>query len=94
MERAIAIQMRHVPSGNGIVERCHRTVKRIAARKGCSVQEAVYWYNLVRQDDSSASSAPANQVHCYEMRVQGVDCALLRRIAMLVAPSLLETPCG
>ena len=66
----------YVPSGNGIVERCHRTVKRIAARKGCSVQEAVYWYNLAPQDDSSPSSAPANQVHRYEVRVRGVDVCL------------------
>ena len=63
----------YVPAGNGIVERCHRSVKRIAARKGCSVQEAVYWYNLAPLDDSSAASAPANQVYCYEVRVRGVD---------------------
>ena len=63
----------YAPSGNGIVERCHRTVKRIAARKGCSLQEAVYWYNLAPQDDVSASTAPANQVYRYEVRVSGVD---------------------
>ena len=30
------------PSGNGIVERSYRTVKTIAARKNCSILEAVY----------------------------------------------------
>ena len=28
----------HVPSGNGVSERCHRSIKTIAARKRCSVQ--------------------------------------------------------
>lgn len=63
----------YVPAGNGIVERCHRSVKRIAARKSCSVQEAVYWYNLAPLDDLSATLAPANQIHRYEVRVRGVD---------------------
>ncbi|OUC49314.1 integrase core domain protein, partial [Trichinella nativa] len=35
----------YAPSGNGIAERCHRSVKVIAARKNCSVEEAVYLYN-------------------------------------------------
>ena len=30
------------PSGNGIVERSHRTVKTITTRKNCSILEAVY----------------------------------------------------
>ena len=30
----------------GIVERSHRTVKTIAARKNCSILEAVYWHNI------------------------------------------------
>ena len=30
------------PSGNGIVERSHRTVKTIKARKNCSILEVVY----------------------------------------------------
>ena len=32
----------YVPSGNGIIERCHRTLKRIASRKRCTIPEAVY----------------------------------------------------
>ena len=32
----------YIPAGNGIAERCHRTVKRIAARMHCPIQEAVY----------------------------------------------------
>ena len=41
-----ALQVRfrcaYVASGNGIAERCHRSVKRIAARKRCTIAEAVY----------------------------------------------------
>ena len=36
----------YIPSGNGITEWCHRSVKRIAARKRCTIPKAVYWYNV------------------------------------------------
>ena len=44
----------YVPSGNGIIERCHRTVKRIAARKQYTILEAVYWYNVTPKDEVSS----------------------------------------
>ena len=42
-EWGIQLRLRcaHVQSGNGIVERCHRSIKRIAARKQCTVTEAM-----------------------------------------------------
>ncbi|KFD62788.1 hypothetical protein M514_05186 [Trichuris suis] len=58
----------YVPSGNGITERCHRTVKVIAARTKCSIQEAVHRYNLTPRDDRSAATAPANAIHRYVLR--------------------------
>lgn len=63
----------HVPSGNGITERSHRTIKRIAARKQCGIQEAVYWYNVSPKDGDDPSSAPANRVFRYNWRILGVD---------------------
>ena len=63
----------YVPAGNGIVERSHRTIKRIAARTRCSVMEAVYWYNVTPKDDVSASTAPANIIYSYTARIRGVD---------------------
>ncbi|KFD63395.1 hypothetical protein M514_24416 [Trichuris suis] len=63
----------YAPSGNGIIERCHRSVKVIAARKGCAVCEAVYWYNLMPRDDCSEATAPANAIYRYPVRVRGVD---------------------
>ncbi|KAK4319771.1 hypothetical protein Pmani_009323 [Petrolisthes manimaculis] len=63
----------YVPAGNGVVERCHRTVKVIAARKGCSVAEAVYLYNITPLDDWSSNSTPANMLYRYSVRVKGED---------------------
>ena len=62
----------HVPSGNGISERCHRTVKTIAARKPCTIPEAVYRYNVMPRDDNP-SFAPANRLFRYEVRLLGLD---------------------
>ena len=53
----------YVPMGNGIVERCHRTIKCIAARMRCSIMEALYWYNVMPKDDATASIAPANAIY-------------------------------
>ncbi|KFD62540.1 hypothetical protein M514_09025 [Trichuris suis] len=55
----------YAPSGNGIIERCYRTVKVIAARTGCSAREAVYRYNLMPRDDRSSATAPANPAYRY-----------------------------
>ena len=51
-------------SGNGIIVRCHQTVKRIAAWKSCSIMEVI-----TPRDDLSASSAPANLLHSCNIRV-------------------------
>ena len=70
---AMRFRSAHQPSGNGIVERCHRTVKRAVARTACTVQEALYWYNVTPKDDINAESAPANELYRYEVRVRGID---------------------
>ena len=63
----------YVPSGNGIIEWDHRTVKTIAARKDCTVSEAVYWYNVTPKDDVSPSTTPADALHRYHVRVKGIE---------------------
>lgn len=63
----------HVPSDNGIVERCHRTGKIIVAMKGCTVAEAVYLYNMTPRDDQDATTAPANMLYGYPVRVHEID---------------------
>ena len=63
----------YVPSGNGIIERCHRTVKRIAARKRSTIPESVYWYNVTPKDDVSSTTAPVNMVYWYHVRLKGIN---------------------
>ena len=74
------IRLRHrcafVPSGNGITEQCHRSVKRIAARKTCTIAEAVYRYNTMPKDAVTAASAPANAIHRYRVCIKGIDACL------------------
>ena len=45
------------PSGNGIVERNHRTIKTIATRKNCLILEAVYRHKVTPKDNVSPSTA-------------------------------------
>ena len=47
-------------------------MKVIAARKQCSVNEAVYWYNVTPRDDSDEKTAPANVLYGYVVRVRGL----------------------
>ena len=60
-------------SGNRIVERNHRSVKTIAARKNCSILEAVYWHNVTTKDDVSPCTTPADALHRYHVRIKGVE---------------------
>ena len=63
----------YAPTRNGIVKRCHSTVKQIAARIWCPIQEAVYWYNITPSDDVSPSTVSANRIYQYEVRVKGAN---------------------
>ena len=55
------------------MERRHHSVKRIAARKRCSVTEAVYWYNIAPKDGADPSTSPANRLYSYNVHVYGID---------------------
>ena len=55
------------PSGNGIVERNHRTIKSLAARTGVSPLVVLFWYNSAPLDDAAAT-VPASAVHSYAWR--------------------------
>ena len=54
----------HAPSGNGIVERNHRTVKVIAARKQCSIAEAVHLYNAAPRELTIVPLAVSITIPC------------------------------
>ena len=61
----------NVPSGNGISERSHRTIKTILPRTGCSVAEGVYRYNTMPR--KQCNDSPANQIFSYDVRLLGID---------------------
>ena len=44
---SLTFRCAYKPSGNGIVERNHRTIKRMSARCGKSIDYCVFWYNIV-----------------------------------------------
>lgn len=68
VEQLFSCAYRH--AGNGIVERSHRTIKRIAARSGKPVEEAVYWYN---NSPRTNGIVPAEAVYGYGLRLWGQE---------------------
>uniref|UniRef100_A0A5S6R6C0 Integrase catalytic domain-containing protein n=1 Tax=Trichuris muris TaxID=70415 RepID=A0A5S6R6C0_TRIMR len=88
----------HVPSGNGIKERCHRSVKVIAARKECSVSEAVYLYNVTPRDDRTANSTPASGIYKYDVRLQGtgvpIRCSQQENVTYAIGDPVWVKPPG
>lgn len=69
-------QVRHVlscayrASGNGIVERNHRTVKRMAARTGGDVRDMAMFYNA---SPGGKDTIPAETVYKYSLVTPGVS---------------------
>ena len=56
------------PSGNGIVERMHRTIKRMAARSGADILDMVLWWNMSPQNYPISQDSPFNLTYTYEGR--------------------------
>lgn len=59
------------PSGNGVVERNHRTIKRTAARAGIDPLDAAHWYNLLPRVKDDPCSVPSAMLQ-YRWRFPGV----------------------
>ena len=57
------------PSGNGIIERHHRTVKATAAKSGSDPEQAVFWYNCLPKSGSNSESVPSNELYNYSWRI-------------------------
>ena len=57
------------PSGNGIVERHHRTIKAMAERMKGSPIDAVRWYNMAPKDGQKEESVPQRSVYAYNWRM-------------------------
>ncbi|XP_065662765.1 uncharacterized protein LOC136085391 [Hydra vulgaris] len=67
--RNVKYRCAYTSSGNGIVERNHRTVKRTAARAQICPLEAVFWYNATPTVGTNEKSAPASQKKKYFWRL-------------------------
>ena len=61
-------QCAYVSLGNDIAERSHCSIKKIEARKQCTISEATYWYNITLKDGVSPATVPAKTI--YKYRVQ------------------------
>ncbi len=55
--------------GNGVVERSHRTIKRMAARTGKSVEMCTFWYNVTH---GHRSCSPYESLFAVKPRIPGV----------------------
>ena len=58
----------YYPQGNGIVERHHRTIKRIVARARVSPLMAVHLYNTAPLKDEQVESCPMSRIYAYDWR--------------------------
>lgn len=56
------------PSGNGIVERHHRTIKALAERGQITPMEAVFWYNMSPRSGLDDTTVPQRAVFRYAWR--------------------------
>ena len=56
------------PTGNGIIERSHRTIKVIAERSNISPLKAVFWYNSSPKTRQEIDSVPQRALFRYEWR--------------------------
>ena len=82
------------PSGNGIIERHHRTIKAVAEKKKkkqISPQEAVFWYNMAPKTGQDEASVPYRSVFTYEWRHQR---AITKRVEQGQAKITVGKPLG
>lgn len=60
------------PEGNSIVERHHRTIKRMAARTTGDPLDMVFWYNVTPKEGTQEKSVPSSQLYNYAWRIPGI----------------------
>ena len=61
------------PSGNSIVERNHRTIKRMAARTNGDPLDMVFYYNSTPKVGTREETVPSAGLHRYEWRMPGIS---------------------
>ena len=68
----------HRSSGNGIVERSHRTIKAMAEQSGKSPIDAAFWYNVAPRRGQHGDLIPQKSVNSYTWRLPCVKAVLPR----------------
>ena len=66
------------PTGNSIVERHHRTIKRMAARANGDPLDMVFFYNVTPKEGIQSASLPSSSRYRYEWRIPCVAAEVLQ----------------
>ena len=66
---ALWFRAAYEPSGNGIVERNHLTIKRIAERGGITPEEGWFWYNVSPHEGNSLVYVPSSRMFLYHWKL-------------------------
>ena len=83
----LRLRIGYFAAGNVIIERCHRSGKRFAARKCSARAMDVYWYSDAPKEDIDPATAPANKLDNHDIRIRGIDRVLRRE------PGAIDCPC-
>ena len=62
---SVTFRCAYRPSGNGIIERAHRTIKSMAAKSGGDVRDMVFWYNVSPKSGVDGNTLPSARLHNY-----------------------------
>ena len=60
------------PEGNSIVERNHRTIKRMAARSNGEPEDMVFYYNVTPREGIADGTVPSDSLHRYQWSIPGI----------------------
>lgn len=69
---AVRFRCAYRPEGNGIIERNHRTIKRMAARSGRDISQMVFWYNMSPRKGVREETIPHRVIFAYEWKLPDV----------------------
>ena len=68
----LQLQWAYLQSDNNIAEKSYRSIKKIAAKKQCTISEATYWYNITSKNGTSLATVPANVIYRYWVKKKGI----------------------
>ena len=69
--------------GNGMVERVHRTIKRMAARTNGNIFDMIFYYN---NTPNKLGQIPAADMFAYQPRFSEEQCNLVRSVQNVISP--------